>query len=97
MTAKDIPLKLNPGIEELIKSFTYTAIGSNQNLFVDLNGKYGNKTVVSNFSRHSWKATRDNLIDALKEKGITPKDITTILDVLDSNSRAILNALAGTG
>ena len=93
MTAKDIPLKLNPGIEELIKSFTYTAIGSNQNLFLELNGKYGNKTVVSNFSQHSWKATRDNLTDALKEKGIAPKDITAILDVLDSNSRPILNAL----
>ena len=93
MTAKDIPLKLNPGIKELIKSFTYTAIGSNQALFVELNGKYGNKTVVSNFSQHSWKATRDNLSDALKEKGITPKDITTILDVLDSNSRPILIVL----
>jgi hypothetical protein len=93
MTSKDIPLKLNPGTEQLIKRFTYTSIGGNQNLFVDLNGKYGNRTVVSNFSVSSWKTTRSNLVDALKDKGITSKDITTILDVLDSNSHEILKSV----
>ena len=93
MATKDIPLKLNPETEEFIKSFNYTAIGGNQNLFVDLNGRYGNRIVVSNISQNSWKSTRTNLRDALKEKCITPKDITSILDVLDNNSRVILQAL----
>lgn len=93
MTSKELALKLNDGAEKIIKNFTYTSIRHNQNLFIDLNGKYGNRTVVSNFSENSWKATRDNLKDALKEKCVTPKDIVVILDVLDSNGRTILGLL----
>ena len=92
-TSKEITLKLNNGAKKIIKNFSYTSIGRNQNLFIDLNGKYGDRTVVSNFSEKSWKATRDNLTDALKEKDVTPKDIVVILDVLDSNGRTILGSL----
>ena len=90
---KEITLELIPESKELIKGFMYQEAGHNKNLYVELNGKYNNKTIIANFSNYNWKSTQTNLEDALKAKGIAQKDVDIVMEVLDRNGKSLIHDL----